>query len=124
MKKTTQMNSIIQQIVSGQWNNDDIEILRQLLQDSDRDSLQQLGKYNVSVGEGKEIHIGDRIYPQWDETAIQALVQSIREQLDEVKASSTQNTFNISGGTITNLSGSGTIQYHEASPQQPRQHNQ
>lgn len=121
MKSDNIASTILQQLESGEWNNSDIESLRQLLQDSD--SLQQLGKYNVSVGKGKEIHIGDRIYPQWDETAIQALVQSIREQLDKLKASSTQNTFNISGGTITNISGSGTIQYHEASPQQPRQPN-
>lgn len=47
----------------------------------------QLGKYNVNIGDGKEIHIGDalsepfheRIYQQWDEEAMKALVKAIQE---------------------------------------------
>ena len=40
--------------------------------------IKQLGKYNVNIGDGKEIHIGDRIYQQWDEKALSALVSMIQ----------------------------------------------
>lgn len=38
----------------------------------------QIGKYNVNIGEGRDIHICDCIYQQWDEQGIQALVQAIQ----------------------------------------------
>jgi hypothetical protein len=46
---------------------------------NDRQLSIQLGKYNVNIGEGKEIHIGDRIYQQWDKEAIEALVKTIQK---------------------------------------------
>ncbi|NEP53026.1 MAG: hypothetical protein F6K65_31185 [Moorea sp. SIO3C2] len=51
---------IIQHIQSGNWNDSDLESLRQLLQSNDNDTLQQLSKFNISIDEGREIHIGDR----------------------------------------------------------------
>jgi vWA-MoxR associated protein C-terminal domain/Effector-associated domain 10 len=38
-----------------------------------------IGKYNVNIGEGNEIHIGDRTYNQWDDKAIEALVKEIQK---------------------------------------------
>ncbi|WP_016866409.1 MULTISPECIES: hypothetical protein [Fischerella] len=59
------LKQILNRVEKGQQTDDDITILRQLLLDGDRQVVQQLGKYNVNIGEGKEIHIGDRIYNQW-----------------------------------------------------------
>lgn len=39
----------------------------------------QLGRYNVNIGQGERIEIGDRIYQQWDEQAIQALIQAVQQ---------------------------------------------
>jgi hypothetical protein len=46
---------------------------------NDRQLSIQLGKYNVNIGEGKEIHIGDRIYQQWDKEAMEALVKTFKK---------------------------------------------
>ncbi|HBW90829.1 MAG TPA: hypothetical protein DEG17_18640 [Cyanobacteria bacterium UBA11149] len=70
---------IIDRIASGKSTEADIAALRRLLSLNDRELSTQLGKYNVNIGEGKEIHIGDRIYQQWDEEAMKALVKAIQE---------------------------------------------
>ena len=74
------LSNIIERILNGSQTQDDIEQLRQLLPTlSDSQTALQLGKYNVNIGEGKEIHIGDRIYQQWDKEAMEALVKAIQE---------------------------------------------
>jgi len=52
---------IFDRIAKGQHADADIPTLCQILGWSDRQTKQQLGKYNVNIGEGKDIHIGDRI---------------------------------------------------------------
>ncbi|MEB3281257.1 MAG: hypothetical protein VKK42_20265 [Lyngbya sp.] len=69
---------IIQRIQSGNWNNSDLESLRQLLQNNDNETLQQLGKFNVSIDRGREIHIGDSNYFNWSDEAIQAVVEVVQ----------------------------------------------
>ncbi|NEO33176.1 MAG: hypothetical protein F6K36_22675 [Symploca sp. SIO3C6] len=71
-------NDIIERIESGDWNNYDIESLRQLLQNNDCETLQQLSKYSVVISEGKDIHIGDRNYYSWNDEALSALVRMIQ----------------------------------------------
>ena len=73
------MSDSIQRIIDGTHNDADIETLRQLLASGDSETISQLGKYNVNIKEGKDIHIGDRIYQQWDEESIEALVKAIQE---------------------------------------------
>jgi Effector-associated domain 10 len=60
------MSDSIQRIIDGTQTDADIETLRQLLTSGDRETISQLGKYNVNINE-KDIHVGDRIYQQWDE---------------------------------------------------------
>ena len=72
-------NDIINRIQSGNWNDSELESLRQLLQNNDRETLQQLGKFNVSIDEGREIHIGDRYYLNWSDEAIQAVVEVVQQ---------------------------------------------
>ncbi|MEH2105935.1 hypothetical protein [Nostoc sp.] len=80
-------------VEKGQQTDEDITFLRQLLLAGDRQFVQQLGKYNVNIGEGKEIHIGDRIYQQWDEQAIQALVKAIQKVTWLCVANLTENDY-------------------------------
>lgn len=73
------LNPILERILNGSQTEDDIEQLRRSLSAKDRQVVSQLGKYNVNIGEGKDIHIGDRIYQQWNKEAMEALVKAIQE---------------------------------------------
>ena len=79
MTLSEDINQILNRVEKGQQTDEDKTILRQWLLAGDRQLSIQLGKYNVNIGEGKEIHIGDRIYQQWDKEAMEALVKTIQE---------------------------------------------
>ncbi|MBD2607389.1 hypothetical protein H6G81_23395 [Scytonema hofmannii FACHB-248] len=79
MADQNNLNDILERILKGSQTEDDIEQLRRSLSDGGRQIASQLGKYNVNIGEGKEIHIGDRIDNQWDNEAMEALVKAIQE---------------------------------------------
>lgn len=79
MTNPDELRSIIDRIAAAKQTEEDIETLRQILSLNDRQLSIQLGKYNVNIGEGKEIHIGDRIYQQWDKEAMEVLVKVIQE---------------------------------------------
>lgn len=70
--------------ITGKQTEADIAVLRQLLSADDRQIATQLGKYNVNITEGKDIHIGDRIYVEWNDEAIQKLLEVIQEQSDSM----------------------------------------
>ncbi len=70
MANYEELNSIINRILSAEYTDVDIAALRKLLDSADNQVTLQLGKYNVNFAEGKEIHIGDAIYNQWDEKAL------------------------------------------------------
>ena len=79
MTLSEDVKQILNRIETGQQTQNDLTLLRQRLMAGDRDALQQLGKYNVSLGEGKEIHVGDRNYYAWTDETIQAIVQVIQK---------------------------------------------
>ncbi|HEY9691098.1 MAG TPA: hypothetical protein V6D15_02790 [Oculatellaceae cyanobacterium] len=71
---------IIHKITQGQHTEAELSQLRKALLSGDNSQLSlQLGKFNVNISEGKDIHIGDRIYNQWDEKAMEALVKVIQQ---------------------------------------------
>jgi hypothetical protein len=78
MMTPDELNPILERITQHQQTEQDLEMLRRSLA-GDHQVASQLGKYNVNIGEGKEIHIGDRIYNQWDKEAMEALVKAIQE---------------------------------------------
>ena len=92
MMTPDELNAILKRITQHQQTEQDLEILRRALA-GDRQVVQQLGKYNVNIGEGEGIHIGDRIYQQWDEQAIQALVKAIQKVSWQCVASLTENDY-------------------------------
>ncbi|MEH2097429.1 ATP-binding protein [Nostoc sp.] len=79
MADSNEINSIIDRIASGEHTDTDIAVLREVLFSGDRQAATQLGKYNVNIGLAQGVQIGDRIYNQWDEQAIQALVKAIQQ---------------------------------------------
>jgi Effector-associated domain 10/NB-ARC domain len=73
---TDDLKALINRIANKQHTEEDIKLLQQQLTDNPQ-IASQLGKNIVNIGEGKEIHIGDRIYPQWDKEAMEALVKAL-----------------------------------------------
>lgn len=84
MTLSEDLKQILNRVEKGQQTDEDITVLRQQLLNSNRQMISQLGKYNVNIGEGKEIYIGDRIYVEWNNEAIQKLVAVIQEQSDSI----------------------------------------
>lgn len=89
---TDNLKTIIDRIASKQHTEEDIKLLQQLLTNNLQIAL-QIGKNIVNIGEGKEIHIGDRIYQTWDEQAIQALVKAIQKVTWRCVTSLTENDY-------------------------------
>jgi len=75
---SNELNTIIERIASGTQTATDVEALRVVLSDRNQDLL-QLGKYNVNIGRGQDIHIGDRTYVTWNDEAIQALIEVVQK---------------------------------------------
>lgn len=71
--------TILDRIANGKHTEEDIAALGRLLSSSDRQVATQLGKYNVNIGTGKDIHIGDRTYVTWNDEAIQALIEVVQK---------------------------------------------
>ncbi|RCJ28380.1 hypothetical protein A6770_23925 [Nostoc minutum NIES-26] len=59
MTHAEHLKQTLHRVETGQQTDEDISFLRQLLLAGDRQILSQLGKYNVNIGEGRDIHIGD-----------------------------------------------------------------
>ncbi|MBC1237530.1 hypothetical protein GNE10_10415, partial [Nostoc sp. 2RC] len=93
MKLNQHLQEIFNRIEKGNESDEDIRVLHQKLLAGDRQIVLQLGKYNVNIGEGRDIHIGERIYQTWDEQAIQALVQAIQQVTWRCVASLTENDY-------------------------------
>lgn len=74
-----ELQLIFNKIIEGEYTEADLSQLTQILSSGNNSQIRlQLGKYNVNIGEGKEIHIGDRTYNQWDKDAMEALVKAIQ----------------------------------------------
>jgi len=101
MVNSDDIDNIINRIASGEHTDEDITVLREVLSSGDRTATPeecrqltlQLGKYNVNIGQGEGIHIGDRIYQQWDEQSLQALVKAIQQVSWQCVASLTENDY-------------------------------
>ncbi|MEP6515367.1 NACHT domain-containing protein [Microcoleus vaginatus] len=78
MALSENLKQILNRIEKGQQTDEDMNILRQQLEDGERQLSIQLGKYNINIGEGKEIYIGDKICYTWNDEALDALVRKIQ----------------------------------------------
>jgi hypothetical protein len=62
-----ELAAIFDRIANGQFTDADMVALQQLLKLGDREVKAQFAKFNVNIGDGKHIQIGDKIvYQQWD----------------------------------------------------------
>ncbi|MEA5599232.1 tetratricopeptide repeat protein [Rivularia sp. UHCC 0363] len=62
MPDSDDLLAIIERILSHQHTETDLALLRQAISASSNQGTLQIGKYNVNIGEGRDIHIGDKIY--------------------------------------------------------------
>ncbi|MBP5975184.1 NACHT domain-containing NTPase [Brasilonema sp. CT11] len=76
MANPSNLNDIIQRILNGNQSDADVEALRQWLNTGGIQNL-QVGKYNVNIGQGQDIHIGDRTYQGLDAEAIREVARSV-----------------------------------------------
>ena len=54
--------AILDRLKTGSLTAAEIELVRQLLMPGATPDVVQLGKYSVHIAQGKDIHVGDRIY--------------------------------------------------------------
>ncbi|YAF98604.1 MAG: NACHT domain-containing protein [Nodularia sp. CChRGM 3473] len=80
MTTSEELNAILERIVKKHQTETDITVLRQWLSGGGQIVSQQ-GKYPVNLGQGQDIHIGDRIYQGADAENIREIVQSLLEEL-------------------------------------------
>ena len=80
MTTSEELNAILNRIVKNQQTETDVTALRQWLSGGGQ-IISQRGKYAVNLGEGQEIHIGDKIYQGADAEVIREIVRCILEQL-------------------------------------------
>jgi len=72
--------ALFERIAEGKHTKADIAALQQSLRLGNRQDLVQSGKYNVNLGQGQDIHIGDRTYVTWNDEAIQTLIEVVQKQ--------------------------------------------
>lgn len=57
-----ELKQIIEKIIQGEHTEAELSQLSKILSNMDNSQLAlQLGKFNVNISEGKDIHIGDRV---------------------------------------------------------------
>ncbi|MBD2415547.1 CHAT domain-containing protein [Nostoc calcicola FACHB-389] len=76
MANPSNLNDIIQRILNGNQTDNDVEALRQWLNSGGSQNL-QVGKYNVNIGQGQDIHIGDKTYQGLDAQAIREVARAV-----------------------------------------------
>ncbi|MEO0377671.1 MAG: tetratricopeptide repeat protein, partial [Cyanobacteria bacterium P01_A01_bin.17] len=84
MISSEQLEAIVERIGQDKHSKADIDTLRQLLITGEQIDLLQLGKYNINIGQGQDIQIGDRNYIEWNEDAIQSLIEIVQGQLPQI----------------------------------------
>lgn len=74
------LSAIFDRIANGKETEGNLQALRELFRKYNCLDAVQLGKYNVNIGQGQDIHIGDRTYVTWNDEAIQALIEVVQKQ--------------------------------------------
>lgn len=102
MADSNDINSIIDRIARGTHTETDLETLRQILSAGDRQLVTQLGKYNISIGQGQNIQIGDINNLELNDEAIRVIGHQIFERLRE---QSTAASISQDSDRLTRLQG-------------------
>ncbi|MEM7333492.1 MAG: NB-ARC domain-containing protein [Chloroflexota bacterium] len=71
------ISAILDRIVASTHTSADIETLQSLLMVSGDHKIVQVGKYNINIGHGENIQIGDRIYQGPDAESLRQLIHEV-----------------------------------------------
>lgn len=74
---TVELDYVIQRIAAGEPTEEDLQLLRNVMAQGAERGLIQLGKYNVNIAQGRDIHIGDRIYQGAEAETIRRLLSEL-----------------------------------------------
>ena len=88
MPDSDDLLAIINRITSHQHSDDDLAVLRQAINKGSKDTL-QIGKHIVNIAEGRDIHIGDKIYQGADAEAIREIIASLVRELQSPRKAAT-----------------------------------
>jgi DNA polymerase III delta prime subunit len=77
MSNDRDLDGIFDRIAKRNATDEDIQTLRQLLRITEGQNVIQIGKYSVNIAEGRDLHIGDKIYQSTDAETIRAIVQQV-----------------------------------------------
>ena len=80
MAASNDLSELLDRIANGEETEGDRQVLRQLLQEKADQSVVQLGKYTVNLGQGREIQVGDCIYQGVDADTIKTVIQAVLQQ--------------------------------------------
>lgn len=80
MADHNELTTILDRISAGDRTEADLTKLRQHLSVSSAQNTVQLGKYNVNIGQGQDIRIGDTIYQGADAESIRELLQDVLQE--------------------------------------------
>lgn len=93
------LDALLQRFESSQATEADRQLLRQLLlangRGANEQAVLQLGKYGVNVGEGKDVHIGDRIIQEASPELIRAIVQELLTCQKQLNTTAQEQTYSI-----------------------------
>lgn len=77
MISSDDLEVIFERIVNHQETESDRQTLKSLLRGSNGDGKFQIGKHIVNISEGRDIHIGDKIYKGIDAKAIESVLREL-----------------------------------------------
>ncbi len=94
--------AILDRLSKGNISEADRDLLHQHLSTSGDQNTVQVGKYNVNIGQGQDIQIGDRIYQGVDADALKELFElSCRACIQGIQSKFSGNTVIPLGDTQT-----------------------
>ncbi|MEO0532915.1 MAG: NACHT domain-containing protein [Cyanobacteria bacterium P01_A01_bin.123] len=87
------LGEIVERIAQGRETGGDRDLLQQLLQGTQGQNVVQLGKFTVNLGQGRDIHVGDRIYQGTDADTIKAALQALLQAQSTPKTTLTPQEY-------------------------------
>jgi Effector-associated domain 10/NACHT domain len=82
MSNDQDLDGIFDRIANQNATDEDIQILRQLRRVPEGQNVIQIGKYSVNIAEGRDLHIGDKIYESTDAETIRTILLEILADKD------------------------------------------
>lgn len=79
MSLLNELEAIFGRLDRGTCTHHDKQVLAQWILEQDPSLISQLGKYNISISEGRDIHIGDRFIIEFSEVSSQQLIEALQK---------------------------------------------